>query len=180
MSLGARIVRNEGFMNGLFLPGNAGWTCAMASAFGLRMMLYDPVRNAIDGLVGGGGSANAFAAGVCTGCVTNALSCPFFNAKTRLQSYAGAAEKRGLIGELALVAREGGLAAQYAGAQALFLRGGLLSGGQLWGYNVSKTAIKKQGIKEGPMVHAACSSFSAACASLLSAPADICLNRYQV
>ena len=75
--------------------------------------------------------------------------------------------------------RSGGFAAQYAGVSALFLRGGFLSGGQLWGYNVSKSAFKEAGVTEGPLVHMACSSFSAGCASLLSAPADICLNRYQ-
>ena len=82
LAFGTQIVQKEGFLHGLFLPGNAAWSASMASAFGLRMMLYDPLRTAIDGFVGGGGSANAFAAGVCTGCMTNALSCPLFNAKS--------------------------------------------------------------------------------------------------
>lgn len=97
----------------------------------------------------------------------------------RLQSFAGAAAERGLVGELVAVQQYGGFAAQYAGVSALFVRGGFLSGGQLWGYNFSKSTFKEAGFTEGPLIHAACSTFSAACASLLSAPADICLNRYQ-
>lgn len=179
LAFGAELVKNEGFFGGLMLPGNSSWVASMSAAFGLRMMLYDPLRDAIDKLAGGGGSSNAFAAGICTGSLTNALACPFFNAKTRLQACAGAAEGRGLLTELAAVTREGGLTAHYAGGWALFIRGGFLSGGQLWGYNVSKGLFKAQGVKEGPSVHVACSVFAAACAAVLSAPADITLNRYQ-
>lgn len=82
LAFGGNIIKSEGFLKGLFLPGNAAWCASMSSAFGLRMVLYDPLRDAIDRLNAEGGSTNAFLAGICTGCLTNALSCPLFNAKS--------------------------------------------------------------------------------------------------
>mmetsp|Transcript_18911 Transcript_18911/g.55548 ORF Transcript_18911/g.55548 Transcript_18911/m.55548 type:complete len:223 (+) Transcript_18911:624-1292(+) len=83
-----------------------------------------------------------------------------------------------LLAELAAVQRAGGLAAQYAGSQALLLRGGCIAGGNMWGYDLGKRALKAHGHEEGPLFHAACSAFSAVTASVLAAPADLVLNRF--
>ena len=84
-----------------------------------------------------------------------------------------------MLADLAAVSRESGLAGQYRGVGALFMRGGLISAGQLWGYGTGKRTATAYGLREGPATHVACSFFAAACACLLSAPADIVLNRFQ-
>lgn len=178
-SFGLSIVRNEGYLRGLHLCGLSGWIASMSCAFGARMAMYDPVRGAINRLCGTSNSGTAFAAGLCTGALSNFAACPLFLAKTRIQAAAGpGVVDNTLLAELAAVQRAGGLAAQYAGSQALLLRGGCIAGGNMWGYDLGKRALKAHGHEEGPLFHAACSAFSAVTASVLAAPADLVLNRF--
>jgi len=96
-----------------------------------------------------------------------------------LQADAAAETQRSLPSELAAIVREGGVAGLYRGVPALFMRGGLIAGGQLFGYDTTKRALASNGVSEGPVVHVLSSAVSAVSAVMLSAPADVVLNRYQ-
>mmetsp|Transcript_164749 Transcript_164749/g.528568 ORF Transcript_164749/g.528568 Transcript_164749/m.528568 type:complete len:324 (-) Transcript_164749:129-1100(-) len=181
LRFGAHIVRTEGLIAGLWRPGLTGWMASFGGAFGIRMGVYEYVRLGLERATGRERStATAFAAGMCTGALSNSTCCPFFQAKNRLQARAGPGiQGGGLIQELSSIVREGGAPNLYRGVPALFCRGGLISGGQLSGYDFTKRYLIGQGVAEGPIIHVAASSVSAVTAVLASAPADVVLNRYQ-
>lgn len=177
-----QILRTEGLLRGLWLPGCAGWMASFGGAFGVRMGIYESVRCGVESATGLTRSPKtAFMAGLCTGSVANAVCCPFFQAKNRLQAQCGSAalERRSLPQELVAITRESGLTGLYRGVPALFMRGGLIAGGQLFGYDTTKRFLVQQGVPEGPVVHVCSSSVSAVTAVMASAPADVVLNRYQ-
>jgi len=177
LQFGARIVRTEGLIRGLWRPGLTGWMASFGGAFGVRMGVYEYVRYALEQGTGMQRSAKtAFAAGLLTGGLSNGTCCPFFQAKNRLQ--AEASNQRGLFRELTTIVQETGFMGLYRGVPALFMRGGLISGGQLSGYDYSKRFLVAQGVSEGPIVHVCSSSVSAVTAVVASAPADVVLNRY--
>eukprot|EP00439_Symbiodinium_sp_Y106_P013621 s1763_g1.t4 len=133
-----QILRTEGLIRGLWLPGCAGWMASFGGAFGVRMGIYESVRCGVESATGLTRSPKtAFMAGLCTGSVANAVCCPFFQAKNRLQAQCGSAalERRSLPQELMAITRESGLTGLYRGVPALFMRGGLIAGGQLFGYD---------------------------------------------
>ena len=180
VSFGLRIIREEGYFRGLHLCGLSGWVASMSCAFGARMAMFDPVRDVMNSLNGGkSNSGTAFAAGLCTGALSNWAACPLFLAKTRIQAAAGVGVvDKSLIAELGSVQRIGGFTGHYAGGQALLMRGGCIAGGNMWGYDFGKRKLKAQGYREGPAMHCTCSAFSAITASVMAAPADLVLNRY--
>ena len=172
------LVREEGLVRGLMQPGLAAWMSAMGFAFSCRMVLYEPLRDSIEAATGTSSPATAFVAGLSTGALTNALACPFFNVKA-LQQSSSVAPTHTFFSELINVSRTSGLAGHYRGVSALFVRGGAIAAGQLSGYDAAKRAVRKSGIAEGAHTHVFCSLFAAGCASVLSLPPDIILNRYQ-
>mmetsp|Transcript_13061 Transcript_13061/g.24683 ORF Transcript_13061/g.24683 Transcript_13061/m.24683 type:complete len:299 (-) Transcript_13061:52-948(-) len=177
-----QILRTEGLVRGLWLPGCAGWMASFGGAFGIRMGIYESVRCGVESTTGLSRSPKtAFMAGLCTGSLANAACCPFFQAKNRLQAQSGSLglESRSLPQELVAIVRESGLPGLYRGVPALFMRGGLIAGGQLFGYDTTKRFLVQQGVSEGPVVHLCSSSVSAVTAVMASAPADVVLNRYQ-
>ena len=143
-SFAKRMLHEEGFVGGFARPGLTAWMAAMGFAFSGRMAVYEPLREGIEAAVGckGGTPATAFAAGLATGAISNAAACPFFNAKALLQSKAASASEPagGTLAALATVSRSGGLAGHYRGVTALFLRGGMISAGQLAGYDAGASA----------------------------------------
>ena len=173
-----RIIRTEGFISGLWMPGCSGWMAGFGGAFGLRMGLYEPVQSGIEGATGLARSPEtAFMAGFCTGSFANAVFCPFFLAKNRLQAQAPASQ--GLVSELVAITQADGFQGLYKGVPALFMLGGLIAGAQLYSYDHTKRLMTSHGLQEGPVVHVTSSSISALFAVLASAPADVVLNRYQ-
>ena len=84
------------------------------------MVLYEPLRDAIEGASGVSTPATAFAAGLSTGALTNSLACPFFNVKALQQSAPSSSSS--LAASLALVSRSAGWAGHYRGVSALFVR----------------------------------------------------------
>ena len=175
------LVKQEGFVKGFMQPGVLAWMCSMGVAFSFRMVMYEPLRESIERATNSKPTpATAFVAGLATGALTNAAACPFFNVKALQQSRPAAASPSGsFLTELAAVTRRGGLAGHYRGWPALFLRGGAISAGQLSGYDAAKRVVRANGMQEGPRTHVGCSLFAAACASVLSLPPDIILNRFQ-
>lgn len=179
-ALARTVVKEEGFVRGLMQPGVAAWMLAMGSAFSFRMALYEPLRDSIERVSQTSTPATAFAAGLCTGALTNAAACPFFNVKALQQSRSTTVSPSGsFLAEFAATSRSGGVAGHYRGVGALFLRGGAISAGQLSGYDAAKRAVRANGLREGPGTHVLCSLFAAACASVLSLPPDYIVNHYQ-
>mmetsp|Transcript_83540 Transcript_83540/g.132241 ORF Transcript_83540/g.132241 Transcript_83540/m.132241 type:complete len:295 (+) Transcript_83540:48-932(+) len=175
-----QILKSEGLIRGLWLPGCTGWMAAFGGAFGVRMGIYESVRCGVESTTGLSRSpTTAFIAGLCTGSIANAVCCPFFQAKNRLQAQGSSGPQRSLFRELVSITQENGFTGLYRGVPALFMRGGLIAGGQLFGYDTTKRFMVSQGVQEGPVVHLASSSVSAVSAVLASAPADVVLNRYQ-
>jgi len=174
------VQQDEGFVRGLMRPGLAAWMTSMGFAFSFRMVLYDPLRESIEAVMGSSTPATAFVAGLSTGAVTNAAACPFFNVKALQQSQSASVAPSGsFLSELATVTRTSGLAGHYRGVSALFVRGAAISGGQMSGYDVAKRTVRANGWREGLHTHVGCSLFAAGCAAVLSLPPDIVLNRYQ-
>ena len=174
------LILQDGLVHGLMKPGVAAWMASMGVAFSFRMALYEPLREAIETVVGSSTPATAFVAGLTTGAATNAAACPLFNVKALQQSKSTAiAPSSSLLSELSAVSRTGGLAGHYRGVGALFVRGAAISGGQLSGYDAAKRVVRANGMREGVHTHVGCSLFAAACAAILSLPPDIVLNRYQ-
>lgn len=175
-----QILKSEGLIRGLWLPGCTGWMAAFGGAFGVRMGIYESVRCGVESTTGLSRSpTTAFIAGLCTGSIANAVCCPFFQAKNRLQAQGSSGPQRSLFRELVSITQENGFTGLYRGVPALFMRGGLIAGGQLFGYDTTKRFMVSQGVQEGQVVHLASSSVSAVSAVLASAPADVVLNRYQ-
>lgn len=175
-----QILKSEGLIRGLWLPGCTGWMAAFGGAFGVRMGIYESVRCGVESTTGLSRSpTTAFIAGLCTGSIANAVCCPFFQAKNRLQAQGSSGPQKSLFRELVSITQENGFTGLYRGVPALFMRGGLIAGGQLFGYDTTKRFMVSQGVQEGPVVHLASSSVSAVSAVLASAPADVVLNRYQ-
>ena len=137
-----RLARDEGLVRGLMQPGVSAWMASMGVAFrptartdhripshhspnrhlhfSCRMVLYEPLRDAIEGASGVSTPATAFAAGLSTGALTNSLACPFFNVKALQQSAPSSSSS--LAASLALVSRSAGWAGHYRGVSALFVR----------------------------------------------------------
>ena len=176
LAFATRLAEREGFARGLALPGLGAWMVAMGGAFGGRMVLYEPVRVGLEG-VAGSSPATASVAGFGTGMLSNGLMCPFFACKTRLQVRSGGAGS--MLPELAALWGDGGFRGLYAGVSALVVRGGLISAGQLGGYDFGKRTLRSRGMTEGPAFHLICSLIAAASAAALSTPPDVVLNRYQ-
>ena len=175
-----RIIKTEGLIRGLWIPGCSGWMAGFGGSFGLRMGVYEPVQCGIESCTGlARGPQTAFMAGLCTGSFANAVFCPFFQAKNRLQAQ-GTASQGTLLSELVAITQENGLRGLYKGVSALFTFGGLFAGVQLFSYDATKRFMISQQMEEGPVLHLTSSSVSAVSAVLVSAPADVVLNRYQV
>jgi len=129
-----------------------------------------------------------FGTGLFAGGIGYWVSCPFFQAKTRLQvatliraNSGSATTCKGILGELRFVWSEGGVRALFKGAGPLVVRGGLFSAGQTLGYDGAKTFLSQQNnyMKEGPALHVVGSVVAAFFATVLSAPADYVMTRYQ-
>ena len=125
-----RLARDEGLVRGLMQPGVSAWMASIGVAFrptartdhripvspltksslacSCRMVLYEPLRDAIEGASGVSTPATAFAACLSTGALTNSLACPFFNVKALQQSAPSSSSS--LAASLALVSRSAGWA----------------------------------------------------------------------
>mmetsp|Transcript_14907 Transcript_14907/g.26631 ORF Transcript_14907/g.26631 Transcript_14907/m.26631 type:complete len:200 (-) Transcript_14907:38-637(-) len=121
-----------------------------------------------------------WSAGFCAGAVGFFLANPFFLAKVRLQATAGQPNQpyRSMWHCLAQTYQREGLTGLYRGSSALVIRGALLSAGAQVGYDGTKTKLKGV-IEEGPMLHVVASVTSAFLASVMSAPCDLILTKYQ-
>ncbi|KAG8461173.1 hypothetical protein KFE25_002362 [Diacronema lutheri] len=181
------IVAREGFAAGLWRPGLGANMLAVFNCTGIRIGIYPTVRDALLAATGSRGAAERdgatmAAAGLLSGALSFFVATPFFQAKTRLQAEAGAPRRayRGMAHFFASCARNEGPAALLRGADALVLRGSLLSMGHLAGYDGAKTWAKRRGVlSEGPVLHASASLAGALLAATLASPGDRVMTEYQ-
>ncbi|CAK9102491.1 Mitochondrial brown fat uncoupling protein 1 (UCP 1) (Solute carrier family 25 member 7) (Thermogenin) [Durusdinium trenchii] len=172
------VVRSEGLWKGLWRPGLPTNMCAVAVSQGLRMGLYPTARDVLQFATGHRekSSTAMLGAGLTAGSLAYFVGAPFWLVKTRQQAQRQfAAEGRALL-EI-FPAKFG--PAYWQGCSPLIARGALLTAGQMFGYDGTKTTARRCGLQDDPMLHvaaAACAGFSAA---TLSAPADVVMTRYQ-
>ena len=122
------ILRSEGLVRGLWLPGVGANAAGAGMSRGVGMGAYPMVRDAIVGPDGRKGGGSMFAAGLLSGGLGYGLSTPFWVVKTRLQA---GLESRPLYRHtadgLARVVREEGARALWRGGSALVVRGALMN-----------------------------------------------------
>mmetsp|Transcript_4243 Transcript_4243/g.12054 ORF Transcript_4243/g.12054 Transcript_4243/m.12054 type:complete len:294 (+) Transcript_4243:69-950(+) len=171
------IVAAEGLVGGLWRPGFVATMSAMATSGGIRMGCYPHLRD-----WAGGGAAKTpglmFGTGLVAGAAGYWVSCPLFQAKTRLQALG---TSTGTTRELLALWREGGARGLFRGAGPLVARGALLGAGQSLGYDGTKTALSQRSriMRDGPALHALASVAAALLGTVLAAPADYVMTRYQ-
>mmetsp|Transcript_1225 Transcript_1225/g.2972 ORF Transcript_1225/g.2972 Transcript_1225/m.2972 type:complete len:330 (-) Transcript_1225:2233-3222(-) len=175
-----RIVQNEGFVRGFWIPGCIAHSSAVAVSSGMRLGFYPTLRD----FFAGDNDKNAFhmwLAGFSAGAVGFTIANPLFQSKVRLQvtTHMNPRPYTSLTQALAKMSREEGVSSLMRGSSTLMVRGALLSAGAQLGYDYTKTEAKKMGIKEGPVVHVAASIVSAFLASVFSAPCDFVMTKYQ-
>ena len=189
-----RILRDEGLWQGLWRHGLTINMMSMALSGGIRMGTYPYFRDLISEEKM---AWSMFAAGMLGGCVGFSLSAPIFQIKTRSQAEAGVLcpktgllltgarrgrrpmYDRGLVSGLIRVAKNEGPLQLWRGGGVLVFRGSLLSAGQQLGYDGFKTAAKKQGFRDSPVLHLAGAASGAFFAATFAAPPDVVMTRYQ-
>lgn len=183
------IVATEGFVRGLWAPGCTATMSSMGTSAGIRMGAYPFLRDWVAGGASQKTPALMFGTGLFAGAFGYWASCPFFQAKTRLQAapvlrLSGALSAEGprtTLGTLKSVWHEGGLKALYRGSTPLACRGACFGAGQMLGYDGTKTALSQRTniMNDGPPLHFLASVVAALFATVLSAPADYVMTRYQ-
>ena len=188
------VVRTEGLLRGLWIPGVVANSTSIAMSSGLRMGFYPLLRDWLDMTLAEGGedgekgksAVSMMVASFCAGGIGYWISTPTYQVKVRLQSQTefvrngGRAKYKGLVHALSTIVREEGVGALYRGSGALLVRGALITLGQLTAYDLTKTRAKNAGLlHDGPVLHLVASVVSAFFMATLSAPADILMTRYQ-
>jgi hypothetical protein len=137
----ASILRSEGVMAGLWIPGVGCNAVGAALCRGIGLGCYPSVRDWIVGPGGEKGGGAMFLAGLISGGIGYGLSTPLWQCKTVLQ--AGVETRRPLykngLDGLVQIAKAGGVRGLYRGASALIVRGALMNAGNTLGYGESKS-----------------------------------------
>lgn len=190
-----RVVKTEGLIPGLWKPGLSAYMSSMSLCFGLRMVLYESLRDAIVKMRDGKKDApTIFFSGLVTGSICYWSVAPLYQIKNRLQGQTGllidgvfaegprqgtAPKYRSTIHTGKLIIQEEGFTSLYTGATALLLRGACYHAGHMLGYDLTKTVFKRNGIEDGPYLHLFAGLTSAFTACSAACPADCILNTYQ-
>ncbi|CAE7881827.1 ucpB, partial [Symbiodinium necroappetens] len=149
----AELLRKEGLWQGLWRPGLPFNMCAVAVSQGLRMGLYPTARDALQTLLPSDGqksSAAMIGAGLMSGSFAYFTGAPLWLVKTRMQAAVQfAADGASTAVQIYPVH----LSDYWRGCSPLILRGALLTAGQMFGYDGTKTAGRRLGYKDGPVLH---------------------------
>jgi len=193
-SFAAAVVRSEGLWEGLWRPGLPLNMGAVTLSQGLRLGLYPTCRDFALSLPSRGSSSAdgapkkspiaMLAAGLVAGSIAYFVSAPFWLAKTRAQAYAQlrseASAAAGVASTAGAGAGSGNPLALWRGCSPLVVRGALLTGGQMLGYDGTKTfAASELGLPDGPGLHVLAAVLAGLCATTFSAPADVLVTRFQ-
>lgn len=189
------IVRNEGFVSGLWRPGIAANGIGMGISGALRFGYYEIIRDSLhsDEADGKNGAIMAMS-GLISGAGAYFVTAPFHLLKTMIQAekaqigvhgrylYGSRAGKKPYVTELLSglkkITSENGISGLWRGCIPLTARGATFTGGQLVGYDGFKTLCKSYGVEEGPKLHAASGVVAAFSATLTATPADYVMSRY--
>merc|ERR1711959_548092 len=184
-----KIVAREGLVRGLWWPGLTANMMAISISTGFRLGCYPTIRDAIVKGTGAGekNSVIMFTAGLIPGLIGYWFINPLYLVKTQLQASAAqvaagqreAPLYRGTAAGLKETFETGGFRAMYRGSFPLMCRGGLISAGQMLGYDGSKTRLKSSGLlNEGPVLHGVSSVIAATSATLFGNPCDRLFTKF--
>lgn len=153
------IVRDEGLLRGLWVPGIGSNAIACTISVGTRLGLYPLIRDGLQPSSGPGqrSGKSMFLSGLCGGALGYIMSAPFFCATRVAQAEAGALDAEGRLyvtgaraghhptvpgsnglGMLAHLARTQGVGGLWRGSEVLVARGALMSATQLGTYDQTK------------------------------------------
>lgn len=176
------ILRNEGLLRGLWLPGIGSNMVGAAVSRGIGLGCYPAIRDTLVGSEGKKGGASMFAAGLVSGGIGYGISTPAWQLKTRLQAGLESTPLyRNLLDGTITIVKEEGVLGLYRGCSALIVRGALMNAGNTLGYDLTKTMCKSGTpmIPEGPVLHFVASVVAAFLSSTFSVPADFVMTRFQ-
>lgn len=195
----SQIIKEEGFVTGLMLPGLSASLIRSMIYGSYRVGLYPTIRDWISSRNGNGNNNNnqptkptikdRMISGSITGAFGSALSCPLDCIRTRMQADAGLINKktgvystglrkghrpqynRGFINALATITKkEGIIQGLYRGSVVTVARATLLNCAQLASYDTLKHEIFF--LDEGPALHITCSLTSGIIAQTVIMPFD--------
>lgn len=196
-SFGREIIRNEGLMRGLWRPAILTNGVSIFISSSIRMGIYPKFRQMWMDLFGADekNALHMMAAGMVAGSIGYLVGTPTYQIKNRIQAQQGLLldgvyttgacigqrpKFRNGIQGLIYISSAEGVPALWRAGSALVVRGGLITMGQMTGYDLTKTIFKERGIlKDGPVLQLMGATMAAFCATAASAPADITMTRYQ-
>ena len=174
------ILRNEGLLRGLWLPGIGANAAGAGLSRGIGLGCYPAFRDLLVSPEEKSG-VSMFAAGLMSGGLGYGLSTPLWQLKTRLQAGLESTPlyRNALHGLRTMWQEEGGRAL-YRGWSALVVRGALMNAGNTLGYDLTKTHNKRTGLlPDGPVLHVAASVVAAFLSTTFACPADLVMTRFQ-
>lgn len=176
------LVRSEGVLRGLWLPGLATNAMACSISVGTRLGFYPWLRKMFSSSNGTKSSTSMFAAGLCGGAIGYIFAAPFFHASRVAQCQMQRAEVAKVdvgLGALRNLG-QGGVRHLWRGADVLVARGALMSATQLAAYDSIKSiSVGGNLVQDGPVLHCFCSFFASICCTTAICPLDCLLTRYQ-
>eukprot|EP00924_Labyrinthula_sp_SR-Ha-C_P003564 maker-scaffold_53-snap-gene-1.5-mRNA-1 protein AED:0.17 eAED:0.20 QI:0/0/0/1/1/1/3/0/295 len=189
LSYSKHVVRTQGFISGLWLPGCFAHASAGILSASVRIGCYPYFRDLIVSREDKS-PVHMLAAGFLSGAIGFSLSNPLFKVKVRQQtslnvvnnmSFAASKERPKIESTfriLSSIISKDGVQNLFSGTTVLMARGALLNAGQQLGYDYSKTMLLRNGITDGPKVHFTSSICSAFLAVTFCTPADFILTQF--
>ena len=192
------IVKGEGILSGLWLPGLATNCLACSISVGTRIGLYPSLRSAIAGEDQPKSGFGMFVSGLAGGALGYVVAAPLFFATRVAHAEAGLVDSSGILvtgaragkvpsapgssmglGMLSTLAGQVGVAGLWKGAPVLVARGALLSATQLASYDLTKGKLRQLGLRDGPVVHGIASVAASLTLTTAICPLDVVLTSYQ-
>lgn len=194
------IVREEGFVRGLWAPALGTNMLACSLAVGARLGFYPFIRDALCGRTDTGAvqkqPTRMFASGLIAGAAGYLVANPLFLVTKRIQAGTGRVEsgvlvtgaRKGMAPDerygfralRSLAAKDGLLRGLWFGSGLLVLRGAVMSASQTTAYDWSKSTIRRRDwIDDGPPLHFLCSFVASIVCVTCVIPFDVVLTRYQ-
>lgn len=195
LQFASKIIRNEGFVAGLWKPGVLANGIGMGISGALRFGYYEIIRDAMhSNYESEKNGLYMVSSGLICGAGAYFITTPFHLLKTMIQAEKAPLGPNGnylsgsrsgkkpyvtsLFSGMKTVVAKNGVLGLWRGWLPLTARGATFTGGQLFGYDGFKTLCKSHGIEDGPKLHAASGVVAAFTATLTATPADYVMSRY--
>ena len=191
------IVREEGFVRGLWAPALGTNMLACSLGVGARLGFYPFIRDALCGRTDTGAvqkqPTRMFASGLIAGAAGYFLANPLFLVTKRIQAGTGRVERGVLVTGArkgmapderygyralrSLAATDGLLRGLWFGSGLLVLRGAVMSASQTTAYDWSKSTVRgREWIDDGPPLHFLCSFVASIVCVTCVIPFDVVLT----